>query len=1093
MEHKPARYKKLLGGLLTFLMVIGMVAVVFAGAENHDEFGWVNDASDGTASANSSVRVYMAARPNQVATSVTDPSSPSLWFLDVGLSFTTLWSVGDDHVCVIDKETNTGAANHTGYYAVINKNVTSDDPDEFSDMTLRPIPSPEATAGNNQVSLNWSTAIEDAGTPVRTNISGYKIYRGTSQTGPFTFLTTVEGSTSTTDATALNGNTYYYVIQLVYRATSGTALTSTYYSANSNAVTPSAASSPALMSASPSSGYRGDNSLNVVIVGSNTNFVNSTTVATFGAGIIVNSTAVADPTHLTANITINIGAATGARNVTVTTGGETAIGTNIFTVNAPSTIISPTSGAQSWTGNITVSGTGSHFINGTTTAVFSGLGITANPVNVTSQTSATVNIMIDAAAATGARTLTVSTNLGSIGAESLTATFNITSGGLPTVTEITPNTGVNTTTTLVTIEGTNFTGVTAVSIDAWPVSSYTVVSPTSITAVIPSGLPAATYHVTVTSGSGTSPTSSADQFTVTSGAIPTGVVIDDFEYYAGKDYRGMMDYYYHSPSPTDVDVVTIPAPANSITVVTEGAKSMMVTYPGATGTQWGGYWGGGLNSETKDLTPYTGVSLWVKGDGTNNTVGINLLEADVAGVSQEAYAGPSFTLSDTNWHKIEIPFSAFARDPYGNKLEGAFSKVIKGYTMMYRGSQTTSTPHYLDYIVAENVSVSGLPTVAGVNPNSGSNISTTNVTITGTNFGGTTAVKIGTWDATSFTVNSATEISAVILSGLPVDTYDVTVTNGYGISAKSSADQFTVTASVSTVPTVTGVTPNTGVNTATTPVTISGTGFTGVTAVKIGTWPVSSYTVVSPTSITAVIPSGLPAAIYNVTVSNGSGTSATSAANHFTVTAHSGPTTDTTPPVISEVAFDGKLVLDKDFISGTPVITALLTDDVAIDPLSIRVQIVDAYDLNSTPAVVFDTSTGRMTLTISSPLPYGEKTFSISVKDTSGNEAEYRIIIKTGNGEEGPVFNYPNPFDPNNETTKIGFNLSDNAQVVIYLFDMTGRIVVRRPLNATVGYNEYEWNGRDDYGTIASNGVYLLRLVSENKLLGKTKIWVIKR
>ena len=901
------RSKNMIFGVMTALV---LTATVFAGT-THTEGGPVSDAGDGTAANGSSFRVFRADDPSKIITGTVGSFVSGAWIDDVGAQLDATvarpngWLVGDDHMCIIDKETNGGTASHKGYYAVINKDLTSNDPDEFGTCTLRAIPIPVGTGGNNQASLSWTAATEDPGTPNRTNITGYRILRSTSQTGPYTFLATVEGSTSYTDSTAVNGTTYYYVIQLVYRNT-GTALTSAYYSANSNAVTPAAPTTPTLISASPSGGYRGD-TLNVVITGSNTNFVNGVSAANFGSNITVNSTTVTDSTHLTANISINTSAATGARNVTVVTGGETATGTNLFTVNAPSISMSPSSGAQGWTGNINVTGTGSHFINGTTTAVFSGAGITVNSVTVASSTSATVNITIDPAAATGARTITVSTSLGALGTEAVTGSFSVTSGSA------------------------------------------------------------------------------------------SGIVIDDYEYYADKDPRGMMDYYYESGS--GADEVTIPTVANSTATVHESVRSMEITYPGAVGTQWGGYWGGGLTAEVKDLTPYTGVSLWVKGDGTANTISINLLEADVSGVPQETYASTSVTLTDTNWHEVEIPFSAFVRDPYGNQLEGTFSKIIKGYTILYRGTNASAVKHYVDYIVAKNVSVSATPTVTGVVPDTGPNNTTTDGVITGTNFGGVTAVQIGTGPVSSFTVNSATEISAVIPAGLPAGSYHVTVTTPNGTSAQTPADI-------------------------------------------------------------------------------------------FTVTEPGGPVTDDTPPVISDVRFDGKPVLDGDFVSRTPVITALLTDDVAIDPSTIRVGLVNVYDIGSVPAVTFDPATGRMELVITSPLPYGATVFTINVSDTSGNTAEFRITL---NGNDGNVFNYPNPFDPINGTTKIAFNLRDNAEVTIYLFDMTGRIVVRRSVNATVGFNEYEWDGRDDYGVIASNGVYMLRLVSGNRLIGKTKVWVIKR
>ena len=73
-----------------------------------------------------------------------------------------------------------------------------------------------------------------------------------------------------------------------------------------------------------------------------------------------------------------------------------------------------------------------------------------------------------------------------------------------------------------------------------------------------------------------------------------------------------------------------------------------------------------------------------------------------------------------------------------------------------------------------------------------------------------------------------------------------------GTSATSPADQFTYVAA----PTVTGISPTTGPAAGGTMVTITGTGFTGATAVDFGTTPATSVTVVSATTITADSPAG---------------------------------------------------------------------------------------------------------------------------------------------------------------------------------------------------------------------------------------------
>src|SRR5262249_17126064 len=79
--------------------------------------------------------------------------------------------------------------------------------------------------------------------------------------------------------------------------------------------------------------------------------------------------------------------------------------------------------------------------------------------------------------------------------------------------------------------------------------------------------------------------------------------------------------------------------------------------------------------------------------------------------------------------------------------------------------------------------------VTNVNPNTGPASGGTSVTITGTNFSGATAVRFGRNAAGSFTVNSATQITATSPAG--IGTVDVTVTTEAGTSAISSGDRFT--------------------------------------------------------------------------------------------------------------------------------------------------------------------------------------------------------------------------------------------------------------------------------------------------------------
>jgi alpha-tubulin suppressor-like RCC1 family protein len=142
------------------------------------------------------------------------------------------------------------------------------------------------------------------------------------------------------------------------------------------------------------------------------------------------------------------------------------------------------------------------------------------------------------------------------------------------------------------------------------------------------------------------------------------------------------------------------------------------------------------------------------------------------------------------------------------------------------------------------------PTVTAVKPRKGPANGGTTITITGTDLTGATEVKFGSTNASSFTVNSDTSISAVSPAE-PAGRVDVTVTNTWGTSAISLADRYRVT------PTVTGLSPNSGPAAGGTSVAVTGSGFaTGTTATRFrfATAKAASVNCTSTTTCTVVSP-----------------------------------------------------------------------------------------------------------------------------------------------------------------------------------------------------------------------------------------------
>jgi hypothetical protein len=145
------------------------------------------------------------------------------------------------------------------------------------------------------------------------------------------------------------------------------------------------------------------------------------------------------------------------------------------------------------------------------------------------------------------------------------------------------------------------------------------------------------------------------------------------------------------------------------------------------------------------------------------------------------------------------------------------------------------------------------PAVSGVSPSSGTIPGGTSVTISGTGFASGMTVDFGSNAATNVVVSSSTSATATSPAGSSMSggVVDVTVTTADGTSSVNGGDEFTYTSPV----TVTGLSVRTGPPGGGTQVVITGTDFTGATAVKFGA-NTATYTVNSSTQITATSPAG---------------------------------------------------------------------------------------------------------------------------------------------------------------------------------------------------------------------------------------------
>ncbi|MDX3457169.1 IPT/TIG domain-containing protein, partial [Streptomyces sp. ME02-8801-2C] len=156
-----------------------------------------------------------------------------------------------------------------------------------------------------------------------------------------------------------------------------------------------------------------------------------------------------------------------------------------------------------------------------------------------------------------------------------------------------------------------------------------------------------------------------------------------------------------------------------------------------------------------------------------------------------------------------------------------------------------------------------LPLLTVLAPPSGPTAGGTAVTLTGSDLLAATAVQFGGVAAASFTVNSSTQITAVAPAHA-AGAAAVTVTTPGGTS--NPVDYVYLNA-----PVLVSLAPALGPTDTGTVVTLTGSDLAATTTVQFGA-DSASFTVASPTQITAVVPNG-PTGPVTVTVTTPAGTS----------------------------------------------------------------------------------------------------------------------------------------------------------------------------------------------------------------------------
>lgn len=371
------------------------------------------------------------------------------------------------------------------------------------------------------------------------------------------------------------------------------------------------------------------------------------------------------------------------------------------------------------------------------------------------------------------------------------------------------------------ITGLNFGGANAVKFNGLN-ATFNIDSATQISAVVPAG--ATTGPITVTTPAGTA--ASPGNF------APIAAPAQGTTSVYGDELQNAENWSWAT-----VDMAN-GAPVHS------GTKSIKVNA--------GGFEAFRVHFNAPlDPASFTGLSFWIHG-GTAGGQPL-LIQSTINDVAQTGFNLPA-PVANT-WQKYTVTMANL----------GLVGKPNFDGFWIQNNSGAVIPAFYIDDIDLLSAAAPQPPTISGFNPSSG--IAGSSVTITGERFTGASAVKFNGVSA-AFTVNSATQISAVVPAGAAAGPISVTTADGTATSAAS----FTPILPPQP-PTINSFDPASGIEGSR--VTIAGARFTGATALKFNGVD-AAFTVNSASEIAATVPAGATPGPISVTTPDGTATSAAS-------------------------------------------------------------------------------------------------------------------------------------------------------------------------------------------------------------------------
>ena len=198
-------------------------------------------------------------------------------------------------------------------------------------------------------------------------------------------------------------------------------------------------------------------------------------------------------------------------------------------------------------------------------------------------------------------------------------------------------------------------------------------------------------------------------------------------------------------------------------------------------------------------------------------------------------------------------------------------------------------------------------------------------------------------------------------------------------------------------------------------------------------------------------------------------------------------TIDKSGPIIEYISENGRLFQTGDHKNLLENIIVQISDPLGINLTKELGHSIILKDLNTNSSYditdnfvynINSITTGQISLE-----NYGMSSINLMVSawDNANNPSEKEILLYSAREDKIRIynaFNFPNPFS---DQTKLTFELSSDAQVSISIYTIGGKRI--KQIDNKIyqqGFHQVDWNGRNQFGSLLANGVYIYKIVAKN-------------